>query len=159
MIPDTDERLASVVRALTDVVLPALPPEAGLAMEQVQLSIGQLQILRSQLDSILSYEADELADATALGSELRGLAGDDAGRALDDALAGAKTAATPGEVRDARKAIHAAIDMVVTTMSRRPEADRRRLQTTIIAAERKRVVKDRRWYAPFGFDIAPPTEA
>ena len=37
MTPNVDERLASVIRALTEVVLPHLPPEASLAQEQVHL--------------------------------------------------------------------------------------------------------------------------
>lgn len=156
MIPDTDERLASVVRALTDVVLPALSPEAGLAQEQVQLCVGQLQILRAQLDSILTYEAEELADAAALGDELAGLADHGALRA---ALETGRAAQTPAEIRTARKAIHAAIAELVAATADRPPADRARLHQAIMRAERHRVIKDRRWFAPFGFDIAPPTAA
>ncbi len=156
MIPDTDERLASVVRALTDVVLPALPVEAGLAQEQVQLCIGQLQILRAQLDSILAFEAEELADAVALGDELVGLA--DHGE-LRAALLAGRAARAPADVRAARKAVHAAIAELVAATADRPPSERGAIHDAIMRAEKRRVIKDRRWFAPFGFDIAPPTAA
>ena len=148
MTPNVDDRLASVIRALTDVVLPALPPEAGLAQEQVQLALGHLQILRAQIDGSLAFEAAELADARALAEQLAGMAG---GEALAEPLAAAKRAATPADIRAARVAIHAAIHDLVPAASRDPA-----LVRTIIAAERARVAKDRAWFAPFGFDIAPP---
>jgi hypothetical protein len=70
MTPNTDERLASIIRALTEVILPHLPPEATLAQEQVQLAVGHLQILRAQLDSIPSYEREELEDSKAIAVAL-----------------------------------------------------------------------------------------
>lgn len=148
MTPNVDERLASVVRALTDVVLPALPAEAGLAQEQVQLALVQLQILRAQLDGSLAFEADELADAAAIGEQLAGMT--DA-PALAERLAAAKRAATPADIRAARMSIHAAIHDLIPIASRNPA-----MVHAIMRSEKARVVKDRAWFAPFGFDIAPP---
>ena len=148
MTPNVDERLASIVRALTDVVLPALPPEAGLAREQVELSLGQLQIMRAQLDGSFAFEADELADARALGEKLATLSGDGS---LAEPLAAAKSAATPAEIRAARVSIHAAIHDLIPVASRHLA-----MFGAIMKAEKARVVKDRAWFAPFGFDIAPP---
>lgn len=152
MIPTIDERLASVVRALTDVVLPALPPEAGLALEQMQLSIGQLQIIRAQIDASPGFELEELVDARSLGDQLIAAVGSsEHARGLRDALALAD-ASEPREVRSRRIEIHAAIDQLVAGAGSNPA-----LGQIIIAAEKKRVVKERAWFAPFGFDIAPPT--
>lgn len=145
MIPNVDERLASVIRALTDVVLPALPPEAGLASEQVQLSLGHLQILRAQLDATPAFEAEELADAIAIAEQLRG----HADGALDDALAAAADATSPADGRATRIALHQAIAELIVVKP--GDADITRI---VIAAERARVAKDRPWFAPFGFDAA-----
>ncbi|HMO68292.1 MAG TPA: hypothetical protein PKE25_06450, partial [Novosphingobium sp.] len=68
MIPSIDDRLASVVRALTEGILPHLPADASLAQEQVQLCIGHLQILRAQIDAAPAFEREELADAAALAA-------------------------------------------------------------------------------------------
>jgi hypothetical protein len=72
MTPNVDERLASVVRALSEVILPHLPPEASLAQEQVHLCIGHLQILRAQFDAVPAFEREELGDALAVARDLAG---------------------------------------------------------------------------------------
>jgi hypothetical protein len=151
MIPSIDERLASIVRALTDVVLPSLPPEAGLAQEQVHLAIGQLQIMRMQVDAGPAFEAEELADAMAIGAQLTA-SYDGEADALRSVLATAGNARDPAAIRSARIAIHDAVDSLIEQVGIDPA-----LTGLIIAAEKKRVVKERAWCAPFGFDIAPPT--
>ena len=157
MIPSTDERLASVVRALTDVVMPSLPAEAGLAREQVELSLGHLQILRAQLDTIASFEAEELADSRAIGEALSGCAGGpetgSAAAILTDTLGKAKGADGPADIRAARIAIHAAIAALVKAVAADGDAaTRSRMSRLILAHETRRVAKDRAWFAPFGFD-------
>ena len=120
MIPSIDDRLASVIRAMTDLILPSLPPEAGLAIEQAQLSIGQLQIIRAQIDAAPAYEQEELDDARGLGAAL--LDGGAGGHATEAALAGLRAALVtdmgpdPTAVRAARVAIHAAIDALIKAM-------------------------------------------
>ena len=152
MIPSVDERLGSVIRALTDVVLPSLPPEAGLAQEQVQLALGHLQILRAQLDGTPGFEADELADATTLGEQLAGASGTADRAAMRGALASAAAATGPAAIRAARIELHTAMaDLIATDGANGHTA------ALIIAAEKERVVTERAWFAPFGFDIAPPT--
>ena len=157
MIPSTDERLASVVRALTDVVMPSLPAEAGLAREQVELSLGHLQILRAQLDTIASFEAEELADSRAIGEALSGCAGGpetgSAAAILTDTLGKGKAADGPADIRTARIAIHAAIAALVKAVAADGNAaTRSRMSRLILAHETRRVAKDRAWFAPFGFD-------
>ena len=70
MTPSVDERLASIIRALTEVVLPHLPEDASLAQEQVHLSVGHLQILRAQFDATPAFEREELDDNKALAAAL-----------------------------------------------------------------------------------------
>jgi hypothetical protein len=160
MIPNVDERLASVVRALTDVVLPSLPPEAGLAMEQIHLSVGHLQIIRAQLDATPAFEADELADAIAIARALSGLTGGTATHAAMTALGGtieaSASAVTPADLRAARGSIHEAITTLIAAISQDGDSESRAsLRRIIIEKERPRVLKDRQWAAPFGFDSVP----
>lgn len=158
MIPSTGECLASVVRALTDVVLPSLPPEAGLAREQVELSLGHLQIIGAQLDLIAPFEVEELADACALGRALAGFGGGPrtgaALAALDGAIADAGKRNGASEVRAARIAVHDAIAAFIQAVAGDGDAPSRVQATrTVIQYEKRRVAKDRAWFAPFGFDI------
>ncbi|MDT7529120.1 putative PP-loop superfamily ATPase [Sphingopyxis italica] len=153
MTPTTDERLASVIRSLTEVVLPHLPADASLAQEQVQLAIGHLQILRLQFDSVLGFEAEELADTEALASELA--AAIDGGRDTSAAVAALKAAigAVNADVRGSLTGLNRAIERVVQAVSADgAEGAKARLSEIILRREGNRVEKDRRWFLPYGFD-------
>lgn len=152
MIPSIDDRLASVVRALTDIILPALPPEAGLAIEQSQLAIGHLQIIVAQLAAAPAHEQEEADDARALASAL--LAKGEGGAQTRTALATLKGAvAVEDSARDDRVAIHGAIDALVRATSVDGAAVfRAALGTIIVAHQTPRTIKDRAWFAPMGFD-------
>jgi hypothetical protein len=155
MIPNMDERIDSIVRALSVVVLPSLPPEASLAKEQLQLSVKHLEIMRAQLDGMLSFEAEELRDVVVLSEELAA-ASPVLLVALADGLDQARRAVSPPDIREARRALHAAIALLIT----RPPvgigpADEKTVSQIVLRAEQQRVAKDRRWFQPFGFDINP----
>jgi hypothetical protein len=153
MTPTTDERLASVIRSLTEVVMPHLPADASLAQEQVQLAIGHLQILRLQLDSVHGFEAEELADTRALAAELAeamtgGTSTIAARESLED-LVGAPA----GEVRAALSAVNRGVEWLVQAVSADGSDDaRKKLPEIILRHESQRVEKDRRWFLPYGFD-------
>lgn len=155
MTPNVDERLASIVRSLAEVVLPHLPPEASLAQEQVHLCIGHLQILRTQMDQIPAFEQEELHDSASIAHELTSAieGGENTSLAIT-ALRTAADAAGTGHVRDDRKAVLEAVDALVKAVasdgSTRAKA---RLSEIILRHETERSLKDRRWFAPFGFDM------
>ena len=154
MRPSFDERLASVIRALSEVVLPHLPPEASLAQEQVQLSLGHLQIMRAQLDQLHDYEREELADYTALARALGdAITGGPQTQAALAALAGAVSDAAGQDVRAARKAVNLATDGLVRACAADgAEGAHETLSKLILTHEHARIQKDRKWFAPFGFD-------
>ena len=157
MIPNIDDRLASVVRALTEVILPHLPADASLAQEQAQLCIGHLQILRAQVDLAPAFEREELADtlavARALARAITGFA--ERGQALASAVetAAATDLANAAEVRDNRRAVNLAIEALVAAVAASGnDADQASVSALVIEHEHARVQKDRAWSAPFGFD-------
>lgn len=154
MTPSIDDRLASIVRALTEVILPHLPPEASLAQEQAHLAIGHIQIIRAQLDAAPAFEREELDDAIAIARDIAGkvTGGSETAAALAE-LAKAAAAADGSDVRGQRQAIHDAIDVLVKAASSEGAAGLGSpLAATILAHERVRTRKDREWFAPFGFD-------
>jgi hypothetical protein len=152
MIPSVDDRLASVVRALTDVIAPSLPPEAGLAQEQLQLAVGQIMILRAQMDATPTFEAEEAEDARVLGKLL--LAAGSGGAETSAALATLKSAVdTTKGAREDRVAIHVAIDTLVKACAADGAPDfRAQLGKIIVTHQTPRTIKDRKWFEPMGFD-------
>lgn len=157
MNPSVDERLASIVRALNDVILPSLPDDAGLAKEQLQLAVGHIQILRAQIDAAPAYEAEELADAVRLASALVSAEGENQTSVtvsgLKQTLQDAEAAESPADVRSARINLHAKIDaLVAAVFTDGDERSRSMVQDSILEQEKMRSLKDRKWFAPFGFD-------
>ena len=153
MIPTADERLASVIRSLTEVVMTHLPPEASLAQEQVQLAIGHLQILRLQFDASPGFEAEEVEDARALAAQLD--AAVEGGAATAAALEALRASAmgSSENLRGELSAIHRAVEDLVRAVSVDGAAGAKpALARVIIEHERGRVDKDRRWFLPYGFD-------
>lgn len=148
MTPTIDERLASVVRSLTEVVLPHLPADASLAQEQVQLAVGHLQILRAQLDALPAFEQEELADTKAIGTALaQAIPGAEA-----TALSAAINAADGSDTRAQHQAINNAIEALVAAAFAAGDDAREAAQRIILKMENPRVQKDRKWLLPFGFD-------
>lgn len=154
MTPNVDERLASVVRALSEVILPHLPPEASLAQEQVHLCIGHLQILRAQFDAVPAFEREELDDAIAVARDLAGaVAGGEQTTAALTALNAAVAAADGSDVRGQRAAVLEAVDALVKAVSADGSSNAKAaLPGVILKHETPRTLKDRQWFAPFGFD-------
>ncbi len=154
MNPSVDERLASIVRSLTEVILPHLPPEASLAQEQAHLAIGHIQILRSQLDAAPAFEREELADAIAIGTALTdAVSGGPVTAGAAKALADAMANADDSEPRAPCKAINDAIEkLVMAAAADGDPAGVAALNRIILDCEHARAQKDRKWFAPFGFD-------
>ena len=155
MNPCVDDRLASIIRSLTDIILPALPREAGLAQEQTHLAIGHLKIIRAQLDSTPAYEIDELVDARTLAAALLSKgAGGSATTAAMSVLSTALEQDTGDEhPRQSRVRINRAIDELIRQLSVDGTPDFRAFAAdTVVRMQGERALKDRKWFALMGFD-------
>jgi hypothetical protein len=60
MTPNPDLRIANCIKAIEQVVIPALPPGERLAREQAMLVIGHLSMLAVQWKPALRYETASL---------------------------------------------------------------------------------------------------
>jgi tellurite resistance protein len=155
MTPTVEERIKSVIRALTDVIAPSLPTNAGLATEQIQLCVAHLQILTAQLNAAYGFEQDEFLDAAALAKEIVSIADggtetSDSKKSLEGIVGSANSSA---DFRASRIAINAAIAVVISAIAvDGTVAARRRTGEVILKHEGARVAKDRQWFAPYGFD-------
>lgn len=153
MVPNTDERIASIVRSLTNVILPALPDEASLAQEQVQLCIGHLQILRSQFDQTVDFEVQEIEDAKHLAKTcIESVVGNATTR---HAITNLKTLLEPSHEtkgRDHLNQINSAIEALIQSAFNDEPKTKDQVTSIILQHEKVRSQKDRHWCAPFGFD-------
>jgi hypothetical protein len=153
--PSIDDRLASIIRSLTDIVLPGLAEDASLAKEQLSLTVGHLSILRAHIEAMTAFEIGELEDANQLAAALLGIAeGGPSTRHAKHDLEIVLAQARDGEhVRETRKRVNAATDRLVHEMLvDGTETCRKSLPSVLIPQQASRSLKDRRWFALMGFD-------
>lgn len=87
MLPNIDLRIANMIKALEQVILPALPREQRLARDQAMLVVGQLRMISQQWKSALRYEALSLDELIALARILTADVPASIGAPLESALA------------------------------------------------------------------------
>lgn len=156
MNPGIDDRLGSTLRALTDIILPALPADASLAREQAQLVIGQLAILRGQLDHAPAFEQKELNDLCELAQQISAaVEGGEQSRQAVEQLGTAVAESNEGEhCRAKADRIRSAVDQVLRAMFKDGSAEFQRLASlSVLDYEGARSPLDRQWFAPMGFDV------
>ncbi len=90
MLPNIDLRIANMVKALEQVILPALPRDQRLARDQAMLVAGHLRMLGDQWKAALRYERISLDALAGLARDLIPAAPAALGRRLEDALTAAQ---------------------------------------------------------------------
>ncbi|WP_221796475.1 hypothetical protein [Aquisediminimonas sediminicola] len=106
MTPNVHDRISSMQRTLMDIVLPAIPPEQGMAVEQVQLVIGHLAVLGEQFDLVHLFERAECRQLEELAAALLSVVdGGQNSMAAAQALQGVLSAGVDGEARNVREHI------------------------------------------------------
>ncbi|MGB7405710.1 MAG: hypothetical protein WA906_08480 [Pacificimonas sp.] len=148
MNPSVQDRLDSCVRALEHVILPALPESASLAREQVMLVMGQIGIIRAQLDATPAFEAEEASDLAAMADALVRSVPQQA-----DPLRNVLTEVEGQIPRERTAAIQTAIDQFLVDMERSGGVSPA-VKAVVCDHGLKRAEKDRAWFAAMGFDAA-----
>lgn len=70
MLPNIDLRIATMIKALEQVILPALPRDQRLARDQATLVASHLRMLGGQWEATLRYERLSLDDLAGLARAL-----------------------------------------------------------------------------------------
>lgn len=148
-------QLTAAIKALKDVVLPALDPAHRLAQEQGGLVVSMLELLAARLPLLYRYERDELvrfvelaADLAQAGAGQPGLEalrqGEAAGR---EVLARAR--AEPAELAQASLRLREATGALVAAVHRGPETPARQaVDRHVMAHAREQLLRERAFVAP-----------
>ena len=70
-------QITAIVKAMKDVVIPAVDADNKLATEQAQLIVGLLTLMAHQLPRLFHFDCDELQRLIACASQLEAIPGDD----------------------------------------------------------------------------------
>jgi len=157
MMPSIDLRLASMIRSVQEVILPALSGHSGLAQEQAHLLLGQLMVLRSQVDGALAFERTEAASLADLASDLaRTAAGGGETRAAASALATLLDGAVgelPADVRQFLQACSLAVEALVAASGEDgSKAFQASSAEAILHHGRQAALRNRRWFSAMNFE-------
>ena len=155
MLPTVEERLDSVIRALSEVVIAGLPAEAKLAREQVQLSIGHLTILRDQIAIFPSIEREELDDAVRFATDLlRVTQGGERVQASRKGLEKLVSAESDGPAAERCRVINSAIsDLVEASCIDGDPETRTASRSVVLRHETATSNKHRSLLKCYGFDV------
>lgn len=163
MADHTDNALRASIKALDEVVAPAVDAANPLAVEQLRLVSRFLGFLRSRLQYQAERERFELRHYLALANTLRGdaalcaptcatLIGEaiDAGAMLVD-----RVDASTQDIRAAVDRLTAALGVLVRSVADADPALRQRVERAVVAASKSLFDVQRAWYLPIGFEPDP----
>jgi len=160
-------QIQSVVKAMSDVILPALDPANPLAQEQARLCIGHLSVIAARLSLQYRYDCDELGRLLALARSVQQLPGADAlaprsltsvadgARRGEDVLARAR--AEPGELVEAVQALRALTSQLLQEAFENDPSGRvsDELQRLVMDASREQLLRERAWLKVQGWEPDP----
>lgn len=159
-----DIQLQSVLKAMSDVILPAIDPGNQLAQEQARLCMGLLSLLRERLPLQFAYDCEELRRLADSAQALAGqpaLAAQDGTQALSAARADAlqvldRAQAGPAEVTQAVRALRAHMGALVQHAGEvLPAEALAEVQAEVLRCSRAQLVRERAWFLPQGWESRP----
>lgn len=159
-------QLQSVIKALSDVVLPAIDPNNKPAVEQGKLSIGLLALLAQQLPLQFRFDCDELARLIATSRELSVHAQGGAGTqtalaALNEAVLVAgfsldAARSSPTDIEAQVRALRFAAGALITEVHRDGDvACRPKIQQAVLAMSKEQLLRDRSMMLMQGWEPDP----
>jgi len=161
-----DLQIKTVIKAMTEDVIPALDPDNQLAQQAAQLTIGTLTLIAQHLPLEYRFDCDELRRLIEFAEQLKRDAGGGAGTALAlaELTAAAETGADvidraraePSELLDAIRLLRAAGSRTVAAVfSESDETTRKAVQATVLASSKEQLLRDRAWLIIQGWEPNP----
>jgi hypothetical protein len=159
----TDNALLASIKALDNVVRPALDPNDPLANEQLHLVSGFLKFLRTRLPHWQSRNHFELEHYRTMAEDVLGdarTACPDLSVRLEQAISRAKSVALrEGAAASEIQSNVADLSMTISELARMvADSDpdlRARVESTITVRSKRWIDMQRSWFLPQGFDLHP----
>lgn len=150
MNPSIELRIRTMIRALTESIIPAVDPENSLAQEQANLLLGHLHVL-------LQHEGREKTMCDVEQADLKQLAG----ALVEASSGGSMTAAATARVRnlpdgtDTDTLSHAIEALIIDSGIDGSEAFKCSCDTLVLEHSREATRRSRIWFKSMGFDHDP----
>jgi hypothetical protein len=163
MADHIDNGLRAVIKALNDVITPAIDPQNALAVEQARLITKYLEFVRSRTPFYYERACFELNHYFMLGGELTrfsSLIQPEIADALSSAIERArsiiqKVTVPVEEMAAVSAALSSSVSAIVRSAASRTESHHRDIELVVLAASRSYLEAQRAWYLPMGFELDP----
>lgn len=163
MVPDTCLRLRAAIKAIDDIVIPALPPEAGFAHEQLALVRNSLKLAIDHIPHEYAFTVQDARDHLHFAADIAarvGPEGDVAARIARSseevrALLPADIPYTPAleeRLRTLKQDLEDAVGEMCADGSR---SDLHDVETLVLAFSARRIEFERAWNLATGFESDP----
>jgi hypothetical protein len=158
--------IPTMLKAMTDTVLPAVDPENKLALEQARLVIGMLHLISGRLPLLYRYDRTELRHyvdlAKRLTAESRGgsrtvaAARELSSAANEGAGALERVGADPVDLESRLLDLREKVGALVQCLNEDGDAESRQMvRRIVIAASRSEIERARAWILPQGWEADP----
>lgn len=161
MADHTENTLRAAIKALTDVVAPAIRADDALAQEQLRLVTDYIRFIQQRLDHLAERHRFECTQYLALAQTVLPLAASASTGVRDGlaaAIAGAEAlpgAARLADHREATAALTGAIRRLVREAAGYKAEARAAIERAVLDGSAALIDFERAWYLPMGFDPAP----
>jgi hypothetical protein len=163
MVPDSALRLEAALKALADVIAPAIPEDAGLAKEQIALVMRSISLAIEQIPLEAAYMARDSQTDRELAAKFQSLfvAGHPMSNRLADAISASENALPPAisDTRELAKPWHSlkkTLEEAVSALAKELGRDAQtELAEIMLAYSEERNLRERAWVASTGFDPDP----
>jgi hypothetical protein len=157
--PDIEVRLLSVIKAIEQIIMPAIDPANPMAREQAAIAIGHLRVIRGQSAYLADYQLLCLEEMVQLGQELVAAArGGPATMAAISALrsairANASSAPPLSALAARRDAIATAVDHLINASAiDGSDVFLQESERIVVRHGSKQADRDRAWFKATGLD-------
>lgn len=154
-------QIQSVIKALREVVIPAIDPKNKLALEQAQLSIGLLALMAQQLPVQFQFDCDELGRLVAYADALCACAPGAAADALAaETLTAARTLqaaqATPTDIEQAVRALREKSGALISAVfAQGDDAIQAKVSALTLAMSEHQLLRERAMVLMQGWEADP----
>ena len=158
-------QIQTIMKAMSEDIIPALDQTNQLAMQSAHLTIGTLALMAQHLPLEYRYDCDELTRliecAKSLGVQLKPEGGAtaaaeliEAGKVGSDVLSRAR--AEPSEIVDAVRRLRTASANAVTAVyAAGDEAAQAAVEKTVLSMSKQQLLRDRSWLLMQGWEPDP----
>ncbi|MFA7415744.1 MAG: hypothetical protein WC048_14785 [Rhizobium sp.] len=159
-------QIQTVIKAMTDVVLPAVDTNNKLAQEQARLVIGMLNLVAQRQPMMYRYDRDELARFLALAETLREQAKNlpgvnEALHAMGNSVAVGedvldRARAEPKELESANFDLREKVGALITAIYSGSEIGKlKHISATVTAHAKEMLLRERSWLIDQGWEADP----